>query len=102
VTESQQKEERLAAWDDYRATREKLLALRSRISRWNRPLGDVYARVFSNPSNAREDDLRNLPTADEYAATVREMRQAHDEFMNLRKQATAFGFAVEPDEMLLG
>ena len=51
--------------------------------------------------NALEDDLKSLPTCDEYAATVREMKQAHSEFMNLRKQAAAFGFTVEPDEMLV-
>lgn len=102
MTEKQQKEERLAAWDDYRASREKLLLLRARISRWNKPLGDIYSRVFSNPNNAREDDLKNLPTSDEYAATVREMQQAQREFMNLRTQATACGFTVEPDEILLG
>jgi hypothetical protein len=101
MTEGQQKEERLAAWDDYRAAREKLLALRARICRWSKPLGDIYSRVFSNPSNAHEDDLSGLPTQEEYAATVREMKQAHREFLNLRKQAVAFGFAVEPDELLI-
>jgi hypothetical protein len=101
VTEKQQKEERLAAWDDYRATREKLLALRARFSRWNRPLGDIYSRLFSNPSNAREDDLQNLPSSDEYAAAVREMRQVQAVFVSLRKQAVDFGFTPEPDETLI-
>lgn len=101
MTEKQQQEERLAAWDDYRAARDKLLALRSKISRWSKPLGDIYSRVFGHPEKAHEDDLKSLPTPDEYAATVREMQQAHTEFMNLRRQAIAFGFAVEPDEMLV-
>lgn len=101
MTEKQQKEERLAAWDDYRATREKLLALRAKISRWNRPLGDIYSRLFSNPGNAREDDFQNFPSSDEYAATVREMRQVQATFVKLRKQAVDFGFTVEPDETLI-
>lgn len=101
MTEKEQKEERLAAWDDFRVTREKLLALRAKISRWNRSLGDIYSRLFSNPGNAREDDFQNLPSADEYAATVRELRQVQATFISLRKQAVAFGFTVEPDENLI-
>jgi hypothetical protein len=100
VTAEQQNQERLAAWDDYCASREKLLALRAKFGRWTRPLGDVYSRVLGHPENACEDDLKSLPTSEEYAAAVREMKQAHSEFLSLYKQAKAFGFPAESDEQL--
>ncbi len=101
MTEAQHKEERLAAWDDYSRTREKLLALRSRIARWNQPLGGIYSRVFSHAKNAREDDFKGFPSHEEYMATVQEMKQTQATFSRLRKQAIRFRFAVEPDEDLI-
>jgi 3-methyladenine DNA glycosylase/8-oxoguanine DNA glycosylase len=101
MTEDQQKEERFAAWDGYRAARATLLAQRARISRWNKPLGDLYSRVFTHPENAREDDFQGFPSSEEYASAVREMRQARTAFLHARKQAMDFDFTVEADEELI-
>jgi hypothetical protein len=101
MTNSEQNELRLAAWDEYKATRDRLLSFQRKVADWIKPMGALYDRLFGKSLRARETDLLEFPARDEYAKVVNEMRATHLAYLRLRQEVKDFGFIVEADDALV-
>ena len=95
MTEQQKDLERLAAWDRYQDSRETILALKSKLEGWRKPLQTLAEKIARD--QVHETDHFGIPTREEFTETVRQLHEAKAEYERAFQSARDFGFPVEKE-----
>src|SRR5438552_17508497 len=73
MTEQQKDLERLTAWDRYQDSRKTILALKSKLEGWRKPLQTLAEKIARD--QVHETDHFGIPTREEFTETVRPKRR---------------------------
>jgi hypothetical protein len=92
--------ERLWAWDRYREAKQNFLAHKAKVQQLEKPLCELHHKLRFELYSLAESDFDGIPTKEEFAVRISDLRSAKTELERARKEATQWGFSVDPDDLM--
>jgi hypothetical protein len=97
MTDQELNAQRLAAWDNYEAARQRLVALKAQMSEWGMKFSRAASLCRDHPFRIKESELVGLPSSVEITKKCADTREALKEYKKFREQASEFRFPVGAD-----
>ncbi len=98
MTNEQQDKQRLRAWDDYQEARVELAAQRKRLEAWMACLANVHESLHRNAIAGIEQEFARLPTREEFAKGIEELKIARNRLAQTRDMAERFRWPVDKND----
>jgi hypothetical protein len=92
--------ERLRAWDRYKEAQRSFLAHKAKVQHLEKPLGLLHHRLRFELYQVVESDFDGIPTREEFAARLAELRSARLELERARKEAQQWGFPLDENDLM--
>ena len=95
MTDDQKRIARMEVWERYEAAKCDLLAQRARLNGWRLVLGNLALKLEAESFDYIEPDYAKLPTYDDFAKSISELKTARQMFKQASKEAKDNGFPLD-------